>query len=277
MLFDFGNTFSDQTTDFSDVTPKVGVQYRPTEDMLLYASWSEGFREGGFATNPSNPSGVQSFDSETLTAYEIGAKKSLFDGALTLNGAAYYYDYKDQQTEVASISTAGFFVDVSNAGESEALGVELEFFAEPSEYFTLQGSFGWQDTEFTAFDAGAFGDLSGNEFPRAPEFSASLAPTVSFNVSDVAALSLRAEWSYQSSEFQDVLNDPRVSSDERNIFNAVASIDSLQSGWSASLWARNLFDEEYITKVVDLSQFFGYRLRRYGEPRTFGVTLRYAY
>lgn len=276
-LIDIGTTFGKNERKFSKVTPKVGVNLRPVRDVLVYASWSRGFREGGFAANPSNPSGILSFGPETLTSYEIGTKATVLDGRVRLNGAIYYYDYSDQQVEVATIAGGGLFADIYNSGESEARGAELEFAAYPFEFLELQGSLGWQDTEFKKLDAGIAGDLSGNEFPRAPEFTASLIPTLSFDVGSMGKVSFRPEWHYRSSEFMTVTNDPLVRGPARDLVNATLSWEPAAGDWAVSLWSKNLTDEEYITKVVDLSTFFGYRLRRYGEPRSYGLSVRYSF
>ncbi|MCI4644612.1 MAG: TonB-dependent receptor [Hyphomonadaceae bacterium] len=275
LLFDLGDTFTSQEKTFSRVSPSLSANYHYTDDVMFYASWSRGFREGGFASAPSNASGILPFQSETLTSYEFGAKSTLFDGRLMLNAAAYYYDYTDQQVEVPSISTAGVTIDIFNSGESRAQGVEVEFLGNITEYFELQGSLGFQDTEFTKLEAGVLGDLSGNQFPRAPEVSAALSPKFTLDVSDYGTLTIQPQWSYQSSEFMTVDNDPNSKAKSRNLFDATAEFTPNDAPWSASIWARNITDEEYINKVVDLTSFLGYRLRRYGAPATFGATFKY--
>lgn len=274
-VVDFGNTFPEQERTFSRLTPKVGVTFQPTEDALLYASWTEGFREGGFAANPSTPSGILSFGNEVLTAYELGFKLDLYDRRLRLNGATYYYDYSDQQVEVATISSAGLLADILNSGASNARGFELEMSAAPFSNFELNATLGWQQTEFERLDAGALGDLSGNEFPRAPEWSASLAPTWTWALNSDLRFEFSPEARYQSEEFMTVVNDPLVRGDSRTIINATAALSAADDRWSLVLWANNVTDEKYVTKVIDLSTFFGYRLRRYGDPTTAGVTFNY--
>ncbi len=274
-LTDLGNTFPQQERSFSRLTPKVGVTFQPSADMLFYASWSEGFREGGYSANPSTPSGILSFGNEILTAYEAGFKLDLFDRRLRLNGAAYHYDYSDQQVEVATITSAGLFADILNSGASTAHGAELELSAVASANFEINATLGWQETEFERLDAGIYGDFSGNEFPRAPRWTASLAPTWRLDVSPNMTLSLSPEARYQSSEFMTVANDPLASGDARTVINATATLEPNDQRWSLVLWANNLTAEEYVTKVVDLSTFFGYRLRRYGDPVTAGLTLNY--
>lgn len=260
---------------FSKVTPKVGISYDVNEETLVYATWSKGFREGGFATRPSSGNGA--FDAENLTAYEVGAKSDLFDRRLRLNLAAYWYRYKDQQAEETSLGGPGFFVDITNSGRSRARGVELEFVTNPVDFFSLQGSFGWQETKFLELDTGLGGNLAGNEFPRAPKYSAALIPTFYYNVPNAGTLSLRGEWTYQSDEFDGLTNDRNLVLERRNVFGASMSFESIDQDWSLTLWGKNLTDEEYAIRVVDLSGFFGYRLRSYGAPREFGFTATYSY
>ncbi|MFA7585418.1 MAG: TonB-dependent receptor, partial [Novosphingobium sp.] len=92
---------------WSKFTPKVGIDYRPTQDLMVYASWSRGFRSGGF-----NGRGLTLFsaslpyDPETVDSYEVGIKSELFDRMLTVNLAGFYSDYKDIQ-QTSTVATPG--------------------------------------------------------------------------------------------------------------------------------------------------------------------------
>ncbi|HMO74412.1 MAG TPA: TonB-dependent receptor [Sphingopyxis sp.] len=277
LLVDLGNSFGVQERRFSRFTPHVGLTWEPSAAWLIYAKWSRGFREGGFSSNPPNATGISSFGPETLTSYEVGFKADILDRLLRLNVAAYHYRYSDQQVEVASLSPAGLFVEIFNSGKSKATGIEAEFVLTPSRNFRLDGNFGLQDSKFIRLNAGALGDLSGNRFPRAPTFTASLAPSFIAEFPSGDTLTFRPEWSHRSDEYMNVTNDPLVKAGTRDLINASLTFETADGRWSLSAWARNLFDEEYITKVVDLSSFLGYRLRRYGEPRSVGVTVGFRY
>lgn len=266
---------------FEKLTPRVGVQYDVNDDAMIYASWSRGFREGGFTARPAARSG--SFDEETLDAYEIGLKSDLFNNVLRVNAAAYFYDYRDQQVEVSTFSGSGIFLDIFNSGKSRAKGVEVEFLFAPTENFTLQGSAGWQDTEFRELDTD--GDLTttadnqrGNQFPRAPKYTVNLIPTYIVDLpSNYGSLSIRGEYSYQSTEEGDIFNSPSLAFDSRNIFGASISYATPDEDWELTVWGRNILNEEYEARFQDLRPVLGYPLIGYGDPREVGVTLKYRF
>ncbi|WP_232495685.1 TonB-dependent receptor [Novosphingobium kaempferiae] len=84
--------------NFTKFTPKVGIDYRPNSDIMLYASWSRGYRSGGFSPRAATALTASTpFQPETVDAYEVGAKFSLFDRMLDINLAGYVSDYKDMQ------------------------------------------------------------------------------------------------------------------------------------------------------------------------------------
>lgn len=257
---------------FEKFTPRIALEYNFTEDVFGYASYSEGFRDGGYITRSTS---TTAFEPETLRAYELGLKTTTFDRKLQINTAAYFYDYTDQQVESSDFSGGVLAIDVQNAGESEAYGVEIEFVATPTEALTIQGNLGLQETEFKDFTLGP-SSFEGNEFPQAAGLSSFLAVEYEWPLDQIGDLRVRGEWAYRDDSFQTFENDPLEFVDGYNLLNANIALQ-LNDQWRVSAWGRNLTDEEYVTKSLDLTGFFGYVLRHYGEPRTFGVSVDWTY
>ena len=103
---------------------KIGLDYRMSDDVLIYGTISNGFKSGGFnGANSNTTQQLQPYKEEVLTAYEIGFKSTLLDGTMQLNGAAFYYDYKDKQEQDAAVTFVGNISGLTNVPKSEIMGV----------------------------------------------------------------------------------------------------------------------------------------------------------
>jgi iron complex outermembrane recepter protein len=146
--------FGYHTDSWTKFTPKISIDYRPTEDFMYYGSWSIGYRSGGFcgrclsnALEASTP-----FGPETVDAYELGAKTAWFDRRLFFNVAAFYTDYHNiQETITEAGGSTGNSTVVKNAAAAKVYGVELDWTAKPIEPITVRGSFGYLHSHFSGF------------------------------------------------------------------------------------------------------------------------------
>ncbi len=199
----------DRTTDA--LVPSFNLQWDVSDDTMLYASFSQGFKSGGFtaaddgepgdltqgtfpcAPNPdfsvdlsacydlTNPNDQFEFDDEEVDAYEIGGKHTLLDGAMTLNWALFYTEYSDLQ--VAIFQGIGFVVE--NAASSEILGVEVDGLWQATDNLRLGANFAWLDANYADFDNGPCtaiqldaDPLCGTELPGATANPLSDEPTL---------------------------------------------------------------------------------------------------
>jgi len=166
-----------------EVTGKLGVDYKFNEDILVYASYNRGFRggsinNGGQFAAPPTLDGIYATP-EFVDAYELGIKSDFFDGKLRVNGAAFFYDYTDQQF----VNQVGLAAFIENAGGSEIKGVELEIFALLTANLSVNLGLGYLDTEFTELTLANTAtpdpfdevDLAGNELISAPKLNFSIA------------------------------------------------------------------------------------------------------
>ncbi len=268
-----GPVISNKDDDWSKTTGRIGVEYAPNDDVLVYGAVSTGFKAGGF-----NISGLQSsYDPETVTAYEAGVKTMLAEDRVRLNVAAFYYDYEDLQ--VFQIETVQAVI--TNAAKAEVSGVELEALALLSEALQLDASVSYLDATYEQFSsvdpvdpAGGFQDLSGNHLPRAPELSLNLGLSYTWNLGLGGAVRARANYSWIDDQYFRPFNldrDRESSYSKTDLSVAWASADER---WQAEGFVRNLEDEDTVSNMIIAAGSLGSTtLASFNPPRTFGLTL----
>ncbi len=228
-----------------DITP----QYRISDHASTYFRFAHGFRAGGFAV--SGQSTINPIDPEKLDAYEIGLKTAWLDGKLTLNGAAFYYDYSNIQVLV--FAQVGGSPDplavLQNAGAGWVKGAELELVARPFTGLRIGGTMGWLDTKYTRFQtivSNQPADASGNEFARAPHISASLNGEYRF-AGLGGEFSLGADWNFRTRQYFSaaIQNNPLLEQKAYGLLNARVAWTPAKSDWEFALSASNLTDKDY--------------------------------
>jgi iron complex outermembrane receptor protein len=286
----FTDGFVSDKDDWDEVTPRFAVNYDLNEAISLYASYSEGYKSGGFGTFglelPDDlddaglvPPGTlpSKFDPETSDSYEAGAKMRLLDGAMQLNAAYYFYTYEDLQL---------IFFDegsqiVRNLGEAENQGVEIDMHWLPTDNLDIFAALSWMDSEITDADdtiaAGACEDCDGQELPFAPEWSGAVHVTYTHPMGNGDAF-VKAEYAYQDTMYSDLDNIDAIAVDSWGEWNFRAGYES-QAGWDVTLWVENAFDEEYFERGwanADTENMYGYGLVNTlvwpTKPRTVGLT-----
>ena len=262
------------TNRFYDVSPKIAVEWS-RDDVLVYGSATKGYKAGGYDT-------ADGLGAEVLPAsiwsYELGAKTEFRDGKIRMNGAIFYYDWRDSQ--VNSVSEIGFPA-IANVDKATVKGMEFELLAQLNDslLLSLAGVFtdGTLD-EFDGRDAEQPGltDFNGVDLPVAPDTSlnASLDYTVPAFQS-VGDLVVHLDGSYISDVQYGPFDDPRTLADAYSTFNARLSFFS-ENGWSVAVFVNNLTDEVYWVnkqQAASLLGTFGYL----GAPRTVGVTVGFEF
>ncbi|MQQ09619.1 TonB-dependent receptor [Epibacterium sp. SM1979] len=256
--FGLSNTSFSGETSYTAFLPKAGVTYDFTEDQSISFTVQRGYRAGGAQVNAFT-GGLNEFDPEFTTNYELAYRGSFLDGRLRTSGNLFYTRWKDQQVTVfgANGGSTDFDFDVVNAGESELFGIELTAEGEVTDRFTMYGSVGHTHTEFLDFQNGS-NDFSGNEFPLAPSTTAAIGGEYSWD----NGVSLGVDVSYTDGSFARPTNTDK--SDDRWLVNTQLTYESA-AGWETGLYVRNLFDKDYLT-FNDVTNGGG----RAGNPREVG-------
>lgn len=279
IAFDFGpDSVGDLAKHDNDtVSGKIELDWRATDDLLLYGSISQGTKSPGFNVGfldqtflfASNTPQTIPFDEETLRSYEIGFKSTIFDGRARFNGSAFYYDYEDFQTFRFELLNQVIF----NA-DAEVSGVELELQASPTD--GLDMAFG-----LSVLDATAEGiPHPADDTPRKRDMVA--APDLSANALVRYAwpafggqLAVQAWANYQDEIFFDIQNVPVSREDGYTVSNLRFSYTSGDERWELAAFGHNITDEEYLSYTFDFTGTFGFNQQAYGPPRWIGVSLQY--
>lgn len=282
-------TLEDRDLESNPVTGKFAVEITPVEDLLLYVSYSRGFKSGGFtAYNTLNPNALDPFRPEKLNAFEAGFKSTLAQGALTLNGAAFYYDYTDQQVQSAIFDpgTGAVVGRIVNAPESEIYGAELELVWRAAEWLTIGQTLGYKEGEFADFTdldiaasqlagAAVTVDRAGQDlgFPNLGYQGFIAAERSLANGWKTGA---RFDYSYRDDLALPLLG-PLYRVDGYWLANAELSFGPEDGRWELAVWGRNIFNTDF----DETRNFFigtpGADIAAPGMPATYGarVSLRY--
>ena len=271
-----GNLVADSEADWSEFTPKVGLRYRVNDDAMLYATYSQGYRSGGFNGRvDSIESATIPYDPEFLDNYELGFKTEWGGGRVRVNGAIFYMDYEDKQEEIGlrSEGATGQRISVFNAATATMQGIELEAQALVTEGLTIGGNFGYLDSEYDefTFDSG-FGivDNSGLEFRRAPEFTGALNATYEWDIGGGQAW-VRGAYRIIDELFTEQTNRAELANDVQHYVDA--SINYSINGATFSLFGRNLTDEDALAHGLNVSGLWSYAIPV--PPRTWGLEVVY--
>ena len=268
---------ADDKGSWTVATPKVVIQYTLTDDIMVYASATRGFKSGGF-----NAFEIQgSFDEETLWSYETGLRSILLEQRLRANLTVFHYDYEDLQINQWQTVPSGILGTVTNAGQASSTGAELELLVKPADNFQLEVGLAWLDAEFDQFvsidpDRAAEGrlDRAGNALPRAPDFTASIAAEYSARVGNAGILTLRGEYFYRDEMFITQFEDDRAGVESIAITNARLSFESNNGRWNAAIYGKNLGDEDYAQHIITIQALLG-QVAVFAPPRTYGVQFDY--
>jgi len=170
----------DGDEDWDEFTPRIALDYRFTDDVMAYLSYSRGFRSGGWNGRATTPSSIGPYDPETVDSYELGLRSELLDNTLRLNLTGYFTEYDDKQE--SEIYEFGFATEtiVNNAAKAEIKGVELEAQWVPTDRLQVRLAVGHVDGEYKEF-------LANNRLAD---------PPVREDISDIFEFGFAPEWNY---------------------------------------------------------------------------------
>lgn len=265
------------TKDWSSFTPKLGLDWKATEDVLLYASYAEGFKSGGWNPRPtSGAEGTNAFDPETVETYEVGAKTQWFDRRVTLNVAGFRSIYSDIQIQTLTAVNGVQLVETENSGESRIYGAEVELSARPAPEATIQLTAGYLTNEYTKLNPGTEVSID-DKLPDAPRWSFTGGADYRIIVPGIGELTPRVDVSYRSKTYKDGINTPQLAQASYWLTNArLAYTPTWGNNLELQLYGSNIFDEEYITFGQNASVNAAI-ISGYGRPREWGLTAKYSF
>ena len=247
--------------NWETLSPKAGLEYRISPDIMTYATVSKGHRSGGFNQQQSvTGTQYENFDTEELCSYEVGIKSVLFNKRLILNATAYYMDISDMQVSEA-VSILSTYV--TNAAKATGKGVELEIMGRITNGLTLSAGFGYSNVEFDEF-VDAWGDYAGNKNPLAPEYTFNLGAHYRHPTGFTARV--------------DLIGCGKMYFDKANEYSRNPyEIVNMKVGYETEhfdiyFYGKNIFDQDYTSHG-----FFGGYYTVYSDPGEVGLEVAYRF
>lgn len=258
--------------DWESFIGRAALEWQPHDGLLAYASWSRGFKSGGFNSRPIVAADITSFDPEILDTFELGIKADWWNRRLRTNVTGYYSDYRDKQLLVASLQPGQFFI-IENAGDVDLWGIELEAVAVPAEPLRLELSVSWNDNEYSRLspEALASGITKDMEQPNLPEWMLALGAQYTWPVADLGEFTLRGDWYYQSDAFFGSVNTARSRQDSYDVLNLRGTFRTADGRWSLSVFGLNALDEQYRVAAQDTFTSFGTAFFWPSRPAEWGI------
>ncbi|BFM17933.1 TonB-dependent receptor [Maricurvus nonylphenolicus] len=286
-------------------TPSINLQYDLNSDIMLYVSYSEGYKAAGYDARGNNgwttalgfpgKSGTELggesffFDQEEAETLELGAKMSLLDGSAELNVAIYQTDYTDMQV---SVFDGAFGFAVLNAGEAQVRGLELDGRWQVSESLMLNSSLAYLDFEWTDYPAGACNgagslpasttlagncDYEGKENVHTPEWSFNFGANHVYMLTDAMELRSALDVNFKDNHYVSNDLDPRSEQHAVTVFNGRIALAAADDSWQLALVGKNLSDQKIFSFAGPISQSDGGIFVNMMRPRTFAIEGNYRF
>lgn len=268
LLEDFRLSNEGNWTDFS---PNFVLSWQQTDDIMWYGSISRGYKSGGFQGAPATRDlARRTIEPETVWNYEVGLKSQWLEDRFRLNLVGFYSDYRDLQ--VVQFKTVGNFgvFQTSNAASASLRGLEMEFTLKPTKGLEIFGSYAYLAATYDKFNDLSGRDFTGNTLRQAPRNSLYLALHYEHPVGD-GRLRARLDYRYQGKSFREPDNSVTIQPGFDLVDSSLA-YEAADNRWEVTLWAKNLFDREYITHLYVLG---GNDYALFGPPRTYGLTVTF--
>ena len=283
----YGN-YNEQS--FSNVSGRLVAQYAMSDDTNLYASYTTGYRAGGFNGgnfDRATMSGDEYFE-ETIGSMEFGVKSTLMDGRMRLNAAVFSYDYDDVQVSVIKSDDGGVSTDVVNAASFGTEGLELDLAFLVTDTMTVRAQYAYTDREYDDFPdyqglsiTPTQGLTPENAYNVVVDWnmlnfgSNSIDLQVSANYEDETVSITSSTTSYTATGQPAIAaNMQQPSNQERTLVNARLSWSSeLEGGQrlNVTAWGRNITDEQYRTFGFNFGAALGFPVHQWGNPATYGI------
>jgi iron complex outermembrane receptor protein len=237
--------------NFTNFSPKVGIQLHPSQRIMVYGSWSRGYKTGGWTTRLSNPlPTAPDFGPEKAETFEVGVKSELLDRMLQLNIAAFTTRYQGIQLNFQQ----GVSPTIQNAGNARIKGFEAEATLAPGGGFSLQGSVGYLDAYYTSVDAAAqvapngfqTGVFVGTTLPKTPRWKTNLSPRFETGIGNGAKLVLVGDWTHSTPLKNDTEGTFLLMRPVVDTINASLTFQSPGDKYEITVGGTNITNQRYL-------------------------------
>ena len=280
-----GDDASDKM-DWDNVSGMVRLDYSMDNGGFVYGSISTGYRAGGFNLGTLAP-GVDSFDEETITSYEVGYKGSLADDSLLVELAAYYYDYTDLQVNQSFIdpATGASGTEFTNAAAADVTGLEAQFTWLVSEKFRVAGSYAYNNAEYTDFltiDKSTLVQLpvnyKGNKLNRAPKNKFGFNASYFVPLGDKGDLLFSGIYTWVDEMYTNPANSDNGLLDSWDRIDARVTWTAPSEKLALTAFVKNITDDRHSTDASGGTISDGFlRTELLSDPRMYGLQLNYRF
>jgi len=260
------------------VSGTLNVNYALAEGVMVYGTYSRGFRSGGFAARPAAPASVGAYDPEYVDMFEIGLKALVLEDRLRFNAAVYRNDYEDYQAQVNRVGNS-FDTRVLNAAAAEIDGVELELTALISPIFRIDATYAYTDAEITKVDLDPSLEANfsaGHKLPYVSENTFSISPQLDVPLASGGSVLARLDYAYRDDFYGQIANSPFEREKGYGLINGRIEYRSAADNWSVALYGINLADETYTRVRNYYPGFLGFAIWN-TDRREIGLTGRYEF
>ncbi|MCC7410933.1 MAG: TonB-dependent receptor [Gammaproteobacteria bacterium] len=270
-----GGYFTDNRTD-SNVSWKLGFEYKALDNWLVYGNLTTGYRSGGYSVPFAGA--ATTFSPETLFAQEVGIKTQLLDDTLRINAAVFRYDYDDVQVNVDD-PVSPLVPITRNIGKQITKGAELQLDWVPTDNWFVRQNVGYLDSRYenTSRAISTYAGiipLEGKRPVNSPEWTYSGVVRYQQPIFDGWDGILMTDYRWVDDRFLEATNQVFDRANAYWVVNARGAIASQNGQWEVAVWGKNVFNEEYLTYINNIGFF---KLDIFGEQRSYGMNVRYKF
>ena len=258
---------------FNNFSPRFGLEFKPNRDLLLYASYSKGYKTGGWTTRLTTPqpagTSAPQFNPEHATTFEAGLKSEFFNRRVVLNISAFTTRYNGIQLNFQ----VGTSPTLQNAGNAKISGFEAELTARPVPALTIGANVGYTDAKYTFLSPFVTGVTLASKLPKTPKWKFSLSPQYTIGLGTRGAILISADYTHTTSLFNDTENTPLISRPSTDQLNASITYQAPKDHWSLSVGGTNLTNDRYLN-VGYSNPAAGMEIGTYNRPVEWYATAR---
>ncbi len=268
------------TLEEDNLSWRGGLSFEPNDDILIYANVTKGYKSGSYPIlSASLATQLLPVTQESVLAYEAGFKLSLADRAVQLNGAAFYYDYRDKQVRGnVRVPVFNILERLINVPKSRITGGELQLLVVPVSGLTFNGSVTYLDTKIVEYSGlnstGTTRDFAGERIPYTPKWQANADVEYRFPVGTGLEAYFGGNVTYNSATYSDIGAPAFARIRPFTVIDVRAGFGAEDGTWTVSAYGRNITDEYYWNNAFASQDV---TVRYAAKPVTYGVKLAYRF
>ncbi|MBU6257673.1 MAG: TonB-dependent receptor [Burkholderiales bacterium] len=241
------------STNWTAVTPRTILEYKPAKDVMFYGSVSAGYQGGGWVlTAPTQAKALVPLQPEKTLSYELGTKSSFLGGRLVANASLYQANTRNLQVR----SLVNGTLNDTNAGEARVRGLELELAVRPVRNLTLGVNYAYTDAIYKSFPGCAAPniDCSGNPLPFTPKNDTTLYADWSMSLGSAGSLIWHADDKFADSYRLAATNTQQIAwpyTRRDGILNGSVTYVPESGKWDLRFWSKNLTNRQYAANSLN--------------------------